>query len=935
MRAHVYLVSTSFSFSHCRVMTPEQRAREHIDQLLSAAGWAVQDRKDLNLGAGLGVAVRYFPLQTGEADYMLFVNRKAAGVIEAKPEGYTLGGVAEQSAKYLIGLPETIPHVEGDKLPFAYESTGIETLFRDERDPDARSRRVFAFPKPETLHEWSQQPETLRARLRTMPPLITEGLRGCQVEAIEGLEKSLKENRPRALIQMATGSGKTYTAVTASYRLIKFADARRVLFLVDRANLGRQTEKEFQQYVTPDDGRKFTELYNVQRLTANTIDSVSRVCISTIQRVYSMLKGRELDEETEERSLYEMGADGQPLDVVYNPALPPETFDFVIVDECHRSIYNLWRQVIEYFDAFLIGLTATPSKQTFGFFKQNLVMEYPHARAVADGVNVGFDVYRIRTQITEEGSHVEAGHFVTKRDKLTRRERIERLDESLEYEQHQLDRSVVSPSQIRTVIRTYRDRLFTDIFPGRKVVPKTLIFAKDDNHAEEILHIVREEFGKGNEFAKKITYKTTGEKPENLIAEFRNAPMPRIAVSVDMIATGTDIKPLECLLFMRDVKSNVYFEQMKGRGTRTIDPTDLQAVTGDATRKTHFVIVDAVGVTETEKGDAQPLERKKSVAFDKLLHGVALGVRDEDSLSSLAGRLARFDRTLDADDREKIEKTAGGTPLKTLINGLLDAVDPDRQVEKAMEMFTTDAPGVEQRAQAARALADEACRPFDDPALRNLIVDIRQRNEITIDTVSIDEVLYAGPDDRADGRAAQVVQSFRDFIEAHKDEITALQVFYSQPYGQRHLTLRQIKELAEAIALPPLGQTPETLWAAYAKLEKDKVKGAGEKRLLTDIITLVRHAMGEDEVLAPFREVVEERFYAWLNAQDRAGRFTPEQMEWLDLIKQHLAASLSIEPEDFEYAPFHERGGRFKAIRLFGRDELRTILSELNEAIVA
>ena len=755
-------------------MTPEEHAREHIDQLLEAAGWAVQDKKDLNLGAGLGVAVRYFPLQTGEADYMLFVNRKAAGVIEAKPEGYTLGGVAEQSAKYLIGLPETIPHVEGDKLPFAYESTGIETYFRDERDPDARSRRVFAFHRPETLKAWSEQPETLRARLRTMPPLIKEGLWDCQIEAIERLETSLRENRPRALIQMTMGSGKTYAAVTACYRLIKFADARRVLFLVDRTNLGEQTEKEFKQYATPDDGRKFTELYNVQRLTSNTIDPVNRVCISTIQRIYSMLKGRELDEEVEERSLYEMGADGEPLDVVYHPVIPPETFDFVIVDECHRSIYNLWRQVLEYFDAFLIGLTATPSKQTFGFFNQNLVMEYSHARAVADGVNVGFEVYRIRTQITEEGSTVEAGHFITKRDKLTRRERIEQLDESLEYEQHQLDRSVVSPSQIRTVIRTFRDRLFTDIFPGRKVVPKTLIFAKDDSHAEDILHIVREEFGKGNEFAKKITYKTPGEKPKNLIAEFRNAPMPRIAVSVDMIATGTDIKPLECLLFMRDVKSSVYFEQMKGRGTRVIDPTDLLAVTGDARGKTHFVIVDAVGVTETQKSDTQPLERRRTVAFDKLLNSIALGVRDEDSLSSLAGRLARFDRTLEADDRKKIEEAAGGTPLKTLINRLLDAVDPDRQVEKAKEMFTTDAPGEEQRAQAARVLADEACRPFDDPALRNLIVDIKQRNEITIDTVSIDTVLYAGPDDRADGRAAQVVQSFREFIEEHKDEITAL-----------------------------------------------------------------------------------------------------------------------------------------------------------------
>ena len=732
-----------------------------------------------------------------------------------------------------------------------------------------------------------------------MPPLLTDNLRACQVEAIEGLEASLKADRPRALIQMATGSGKTFTAVTAAYRLIKHADARRILFLVDRANLGKQTEKEFQQYATPDDGRKFTELYNVQRLTSSKVDDVSRVCISTIQRVYAMLRGRDLDEENEAHSLWELGADGEPLEVAYNAALPPEAFD-VIIDECHRSIYNRWRQVLEYFDAYLVGLTATPSKQTFGFFNQNLVMEYPHTRAVADGVNVGFDVYLIRTRISEEGSRVEAGYAVTKQDKLTRRERIERLDEDLEYGRAQLDRSVVSPSQIRIALRTFRDKL-PEIFPGRTSVPKTLIFAKDDAHAERILHIVREEFGRGNDFAKKITYKTSGEKPDDLIAAFRNSPMPRIAVSVDMVATGTDIKPLECLLFLRDVKSSVYFEQMKGRGTRTIDPTDLKAVTGDAERKTHFVIIDAVGVTESEKGDAKPLERTRHVAFKDLLHGVALGVRGEDRLSSLASRLARFDRMLDDEDRAAIRETAGGRDLGALAGGLLDAIDADRQIEKAKVLYGTEAPTEEQREAAREALADEACAPFDDPALRTTILDLKQRSEITVDTVSLDEVLYAGPDVQATDRAAQTVASFRDFIEQHKDEITALQVFYNRPYGERHLTLRQVKELAAAIEQPPLHLTPEALWAAYARLEKSKVRGAGEQRLLTDVISLVRRAMGEAEELVPFREVVEGRFYDWLAQQERAGRaFTTDQLGWLELIKGHLATSLSVEAGDFE-----------------------------------
>jgi type I restriction enzyme R subunit len=457
--------------------------------------------------------------------------------------------------------------------PFAYETTGIETFFRDMRDPDTRSRRVFSFHRPETLLEWLSQPDTLRSRLRNVAeisPLTEKGLRNCQVEAIRNLEKSFAASRPRALIQMGTGSGKTYTAVSFIYRLIKFANAKRVLFLVDRSNLGRQTKKEFEQYITPDDGRKFTELYNVQRMMSNTLDPVNRVVITTIQRLYSMLSGEtEFNEENEEISLFNVSPKEQkPKEVSYNPKLPIETFDFIITDECHRSIYHLWRQVLEYFDAFIIGLTATPSKQTLGFFRNNLVMEYGHERAVADGVNVGYEVYRIKTEITEKGSRVEAGNWIDKRNRNTRKVRWEQLDEDLEYKPTQLDRDVIAKDQIRTIIKTFRDRLFTDIFPGRKEIPKTLVFAKDDSHAEDIVEIVREEFGKGNEFCKKITYRTTGEKPEDLIASFRNSYNPRIAVTVDMISTGTDIKPLECLLFMRDVKSRLYFEQMKGRGTR-------------------------------------------------------------------------------------------------------------------------------------------------------------------------------------------------------------------------------------------------------------------------------------------------------------------------------------------------------------------------------
>ncbi len=912
--------------------SPEEKARLKIDQMLEAAGWVAQSMKDLNLGANLGVAVREFPTARGEADYLLFADRKAVGVIEAKPEGNTLSGVSDQSAKYIAGFPENIPHVTLP-LPFSYESTGTETQFADLRDPDYRSRSVFSFHRPETLLEWAVQTDTLRARLRQLPPLIMEGLWDAQIEAIRGLEQSLGEARPRALIQMATGSGKTYTAVNFIYRLIKFAGAKRVLFLVDRNNLGKQTLKEFQDYRTPDDGRKFTELYNVQRLTSNTIDPVNKVVITTIQRLYSMLKGEELPEDLEEQSWFELDSGADPVErtVEYNPAIPIETFDFIITDECHRSIYHLWRQVLEYFDSFIIGLTATPSKHTLGFFDQNLVTEYSHERAVADGVNVGYEVYRIRTRITQQGSTVEAGHFIDIRDKQTRKVRWEELGDDLEYAPEHLDRDVVAKDQIRTVIRAFREKLFIEIFPGRNVVPKTLVFAKDDSHAEDIVQIIRDEFGKGNEFCKKITYRTTGEKPEDLISFFRNSYNPRIAVSVDMISTGTDIKPLECLLFLRTIKSQTYFEQMKGRGTRVINPNDLMMVSPDARHKTHFVIVDAVGVCEDDKTDTRSLERKRHIPLDKLLTMVALGQRDVDTLTTLACRLARLDRQLTPKDRAEIASASGGRSLKELTNRLLDAVDPDVVACKAQAKFQTENPSQEQIDQAQAEMVKQACKPFDLAGLRNVLIDIKRRNEQVIDTISQDEILTAGFDEAAKEKAQSLVQTFQHFIQEHKDELTALQIFYNQPYGQRHLTYQAVKELAEAIAKPPYSLTTDALWRAYEQLDQSKVRHAGPQRLLTDIISLLRFALGESKILEPFPLTVEERFKNWLLEQMEAGRqFSAEQIDWLNMIKDHIAASVTMEMDDFDYEPFVQKGGAVKVYQLFGV-ELGDLLNMLNQ----
>ena len=915
--------------------TPEEQARENIDRQLDACGWQVQDRADADITANRGIAIREFPLLGGdEVDYMLYADGKAIGVVEAKPEGSTLTGVEIQSTKYTQGLRPDLP-AHRRPLPFAYESTGAETRFTNGLDPDARSRLVFTFHRPETLIEWAQQASQLRARLRRMTPLVPGSLWEVQQRAIINLEQSLADFRPRSLIQMSTGSGKTFTAVNFIYRLIRHADARRVVFIVDRGNLGRQTLKEFQQFVTPDDGRKFTELYNVQHLHSSAIDKVSRVCITTIQRLYSILKGEELDPELEEGSIFDTGPtlDREPIPVEYNPGIPIETFDFIVTDECHRSIYNLWRQVLDYFDAHIIGLTATPSKQTIGFFDSNLVMEYNHEQAVADRVNVNFDVYRIRTRITEQGSQVDRGYYVDKRDRNTRAKRYELLDEDLVYDEKKLDRDVVAPDQIRTVVRAFRDALFTDLFPGRTWVPKTLIFAKDDSHADDIVQIVREEFGKGNEFCRKITYKTTGAKPEDLIAEFRNSPMPRIAVTVDMIATGTDIKPLEVVFFMRSVKSRTFFEQMKGRGVRVINDTDFQAITPDGGSKTHFVIVDAVGVCEACKTDTQPLERKRTVPFATLVEAVALGSTDEDVISSLAGRLARLDQRLSKDQRAEIQAATGGRTLTEVVSGLVAAIDPDQQLERARAEHNTPGPTDPQVRQTATAMITEATTPLRKAKARNTIVEIKRSFEQTVDTVSQDELLEAGFDAKARDRARQAIRSFETFIEENRDEITALQVLYSRPY-RRRLTFSEIRELTDAIKKPPLHLTPEHLWRAYETLEKSKVRGSGGKQL-TDIVSLVRHALRQDETLTPYGDVVEQRFADWLRSQEAAGRrFTPEQMRWLTLIRDHIAASMMITVDDFEYTPFNEEGGIGKVYQVFG-NEFNRLLDELNEVLAA
>ena len=881
----------------------------------------------MNRNAALGVAVREYPLSTGPCDYLLLIAGKACGVIEAKPAGVTLSGVAEQAKGYQGNPPSSLASW-GVPLRFDYEASGTETLFSDRVDPQQRSRRVFGFHRPETLHEWLQAASSLRARLAMLPPLPEDGLRRCQVDAIHGIEGSLQDDRPRALVQMATGAGKTFTAATLSYRLLAHAGARRILFLVDRNNLGRQTLKEFQTYRPPGTGRLFTELYNVQRLGAAGLDPPAKVVISTIQRVFAQLTGVELSEEDEEASDFERNWVPPPKQVAYSSALPPEAFDIIIVDECHRSIYGTWRQLLDYFDAHIIGLTATPTVQTMAYFGENIVAEYPYEQSVIDNVNVPFEVFRIRTQIGEHGSKVEAGYALPVRDRHTRRQFYRTLDDDMVYGADQLDRSVVARNQIRTVIETYKNTLFTELFPGRTEVPKTLIFAKDDHHAEEIVDIVREVFNRGNDFAKKITYRVGAKEAEGLIAQFRNGYDLRIAVTVDMIATGTDVKSIEALIFLRDVQSSTYFEQMRGRGVRTIEAADLAKVTPDAPIKDRFILVDAVGVTETLKTQSIPLERERHISFDKLLEQVASGRSDEDVVATLAGRLASLNRKLDDAGRAKIEAVAGQTlvELASSLAGAIDVEAIDVAVRARHGATATDA----QIEAVAADMREKALRIFDDPKLRTLLGELKREAEIIIDDVSQDVVISSAYSPEA---AAKITTDFRDFLEQHRDQLTALRILYGLPAATKRLTYEGLEELRDAMLKPPWLLQPLAIWAAYRRLQGDKVR-ANPAKTLTDIVALVRFATGKTDSLAPMSADMAGRFNLWLGREGRAGRrYDQAQLGWLEAIRDHLAANVEVTLGDVQDS-FADRGGILGARRAFG-SRLDALLGELQDALVA
>lgn len=917
-------------------MAPEEKARLVIDKKLIQAGWQIQDMEEINLRAGLGVAVREYPTDTGEVDYALFVNGVPCGIIEAKrsEEGHRLSVHEAQTDGY---ADSKFKHIKRDvDIRFVYEATDKIIHFTDYKDIDYRPREVFNFFRPETLQVLLQKEDTIRNNLREMPDFDKAGFRKCQIDAVENLDKSLAHNRPYALIQMATGAGKTFTAITAVYRMLKFGKFNRILFLVDTKSLAEQAENEFNAYMPNDDRRPFTQIYGVHRLKHSSMPKDCQVYISTIQRMYSMLRGEDPDDSVDEESCGTIQGKGN-RDVVYNAKYPPEYFDCIIVDECHRSIYDVWSQVLKYFDAFIIGLTATPSAKTIAFFNQNLVSEYTREQATIDGVNVGEDIYLIETDITQNGAHIAAKQLIERRNRLTREKRYEELPEDVDYIGKDLDKSVVNKSTIRAIIRKFKEAVETTLFPERQELPKTLIFAKDDSHAEDIVNIVREEFDKGREFCKKITYNASDANVS--LKSFRNDFYPRVAVTVNMIATGTDVKPIECLVFLRDIHSKIYFEQMKGRGTRTLKLAELQKVSPSAKEnKDHFVIIDGVGVTKSKKVETRTLERKPSVSLKDLMMSVAMGTRDDDTLTSLANRLIRLNAKLDKDEQKEFVKVAGSSP-NILTENLLNAFDEDYICEKA-EIFRekdrdfTDEEFVKFNAKQ-QELAEKAAEPFCNPEIRKHIEHLKTVHDQIIDNVNLDTVTFAGFDVQKADKAGEMLASFRTFINEHKDELIALNIIYDQDYKNRRMTIKKLEELYDH--LKPQGITVSRLWDCYATLQPEKVKRSGTLARLADLVSMVRFELGYTDNLEPFADRVNYNFMKWsldFNAKHAPATVTEEQQEWLRMIRDYIVVSLSIDREDLDMNPFSQKGGLGKFYELFG-GEYEEILNDLNEKLVA
>ena len=857
-------------------MEPEEKARVIIDRMFEEAGWKVVDR-DKYAPNMTAVAIRE-GLMVGnrEADYLLFLNGKAVGVLEAKRIEIDINSdiVQEQARLYTRSCPKWcqawFPNLP---LPLAYVANSRDLMFYDTR----KSNSEFEYCKKIHTPKDVKKLLGLEDDYVGLPMLNPKGLRACQYEAITELEKSYRNGENRALMVLATGAGKTYTACLAAYRMLAFTPMKRILFLVDRNNLGKQAETEFGTFRLTENGDPFNTIFTVNRLKSSSVLTDSNVVISTIQRLFSLLKGDEITDNDEDDEEIE----DKEIMLPENPNLLSDFFDMIIIDECHRSIYGNWQKVLNYFSkAKLIGLTATPIPETKAFFNGNIIVNYTLEKSIVDGVNVDCRVYRIKTQATENGGAILEGDKVKRETCYTGQVQTINNQETKNYTREELNRSIINPAQIKLILETYRDAVYTELFtdpqrePNMDYLPKTLIFALNENHATNIVQIAKEVFGHNdNCFVQKITY-SAGDSNE-LIRQFRNDKDFRIAVTCTLVATGTDIKPLEVVMFMRDVASEPLYIQMKGRGVRTIGDEQLRNVTPNAYSKDCFFLVDAVGVTEHEKSITSPSDSAttKLISLKELLEKITHGNVSDDYLRLLASRLSRISHKCEEKDREKFISLAH-ISMMDIASNIFDALEQGSLPEYV---------NVNESNTIRKALVHNIA---NEPDAREFLLIL---NAGFIETLMPGEDMLISKGFSQE-EAQATTSAFEAYCEEHKDEIEALRIIYNNQ-GEP-LTYAILKDLENKLKFANSKFNTSLLWNSYAIINPPMVKHSStkeEKEALTNIIQLVRYAFHQIGRLESLYPSANQRFNLWCGQNQRP--LTEEQIGVMQQVFSYIASN--------------------------------------------
>lgn len=863
-------------------MTPEEKARKRIDEMFAESGWKVLARDEY--AANISAIALEEGLMNGnlEADYLLFISGKAVGVLEAKRQEIDVSTehVTKQAINYTKNLPGWCQYWQ-KPLPLVYVSNGKQLLFKDQRNPESEFEPIGRIHTPKEIVSMLQIQDIYAG----LPALRKKGLRDCQFEAITNLEESFREGHKKALMVLATGAGKTYTACTAAYRFLSYTPMKRVLFLVDRNNLGKQAEGEFGMYRLTETGDPFNTIFTVNRLKSSRIPKDTSVMISTIQRLFSLLKGEEVTDIDDDDEF----EPSNPIELSGNLSLPHDYFDLIIIDECHRSIYGNWRAVLDYFDtAHLIGLTATPVPETIAFFNKNVVINYTLEKSIIDGVNVDYRIYRIKTRETEDGGAIREGQNVTQVTRYTGKVETISNKESRNYTREELNRSIVNPAQIKLILETYRDAVYTEMFndpqrePNMDYIPKTLIFALNDAHASNIVKIAKEVFGRDesdNTFVQKITY-SAGDSNQ-LIREFRNDKNFRIAVTVTLVATGTDIKPLEVVMFMRDVRSEQLYTQMKGRGVRTIGDEQLRIVTPNAYSKDLFYLVDAVGVTEHEHVVVSPGEPSEpTISLEILMERIAHGLVSDEYLKMLAGRLARIHNKCNEEQREQFFNLAH-TSMGQIAADIYDAFE-----KGALPTYENiNEPNLERKA-LVNPIAN-------NPQVRKFIL-VLAAGFVTILQPGEDELITKG---FTTEEAAATTQAFEEYIEEHKDEIEALRIIYNN--NGEPLTYSMLMDLQNILLQANSKFRMSQLWNNYSLLKPEEVTKFNtkeERDAITNIIQLVRYGYHMTSSLVGLQASAKQYFNLWCGQLQRD--ITDAQKDLLTQIVDYIVTNGSCGVQD-------------------------------------